>query len=114
MLNQVCLIGRLTDDVDVRFTPNGKAVGNFSLALERPSADTEKVDYPDIVVWGKQAENCAEYIGKGSLVGIKGSIQTRKYEDEKNNVTRYVTEVVAQQVKFLDWRKKNKEEQAND
>lgn len=107
MLNRVILIGRLTKDVDLRYTPNGTAVASFTLAVDRfrKSADGEKeTDFIPIVVWQKQAENCAEYLRKGSLAAVDGRIQVRSYTDKRGD-KRYATEVVAESVRFLDSRK---------
>jgi len=105
MLNKCVLIGRLTKDPDLRYTPNGKAVAKFTLAVDRPRrADSEKeTDFIPVVAWGKTAENCANYIGKGSLVAVEGRIQVRTYE-AKDGDKRWVTEVIADNVRFLDRR----------
>ena len=99
-MNKAVLAGRLTKDVDLRFTTEGKAVANFTLAVNR-FYDREKADFIPVVVWGKTAENCDRYVGKGSRVAISGRIQTRSYED-KNGITRYITEIVADEVEFLE------------
>lgn len=104
MLNRVVLIGRLTKDPELRYTPNGVAVATFTLAVDRsrPNAQGEReADFIPIVVWQKQAENCANYIGKGRLVAVDGRIQVRTY-DGKDGQRRWVTEVVAENVRFLD------------
>lgn len=105
MLNKCVLIGRLTKDPDLRYTPNGKAVAKFTLAVDRPRrADSEKeTDFIPVVAWGKTAENCTNYIGKGSLVAVEGRIQVRTYE-AKDGGKRWATEVVADNVRFLDRR----------
>lgn len=103
-MNKVVLIGRLTKDPELRFTPGGgKAVSNFTLAVNRrfKSQGQPEADFIPIVVWGKQAENTANYMSKGRLVGISGSIQTRSYE-AKDGIKRYVTEVIADEVQFLE------------
>lgn len=105
-MNKVVLVGRLTKDPELRFTPGaGKAVATFTLAVNRrfKSPGQPEADFLPIVVWGKQAENTANYVGKGSQVGISGSIHTRSYE-AKDGTRRYVTEVVADEVQFLDSR----------
>lgn len=99
-MNKAVLAGRLTKDVDLRFTTEGKAVANFTLAVNR-YYDREKADFIPVVVWGKIAENCDKYIGKGSRVAVSGRIQTRSYED-KNGINRYITEIVADEVEFLE------------
>ena len=104
MLNRIILIGRLTRDVELRFTQEGKAVANFTLAVDRPfkNANGEKeADFIPVVVWGKLAENCSNYIGKGRLVAADGRLQIRSYEG-KDGQRRYITEVVAEEVRFLD------------
>lgn len=106
MLNRVVLIGRLTKDPELRYTPNGVAVATFTLAVDRsrlnPQGERE-ADFIPIVVWQKQAENCANYIGKGRLVAVDGRLQVRTY-DGKDGQRRWVTEVVAESVRFLDKR----------
>ncbi|RBP44052.1 single-stranded DNA-binding protein [Garciella nitratireducens] len=104
MLNKVCLVGRLTKDPELRYLANGTPVANFTLAVNRTFKNRNgerEADFINIVVWRKQAENCANYIGKGSLVSIVGRIQTRSY-DGADGQRRYVTEVVAEEVQFLD------------
>ncbi len=103
MLNKVILIGRLVRDVELRYTPNGVAVAKFTIVVDRRQVkDREKeTDFIDIVVWQKQAENCANYIGKGRLVAVDGRMQIRSYED-KEGIRRKATEVVAENVRFLD------------
>jgi single-strand DNA-binding protein len=105
-MNKVSLVGRLTKAPDVRLTPDGAQVGNFTLAVRRTwkNADGErKADFIPVVIWRKQAENCAKYLDKGSLVSVEGRIQVRTYE--KDGRTRWMTEVVAESVQFLDKRK---------
>lgn len=103
MLNRVILIGRLTKDPELRYTPNGVAVARFTLAVDRRQAkDREKeADFIDIVVWQKQAENCANYIGKGRLVAVDGRLQIRSYDDSQG-IRRKAAEVIAENVRFLD------------
>lgn len=105
-MNKVVLIGRLTKDPELKFTPgNGNAVATFTVAVDRrlPNKDgVREADFVPIVVWGKQAESTANYMSKGKLIGISGRIQTRTY-DAKDGTRRYVTEVVAEEVQFLEW-----------
>jgi single-strand DNA-binding protein len=99
------LIGRLTKDPELRFTPgNGTAVTTFTIAVDRrfKREGQNEADFIPVVVWGKQAESTANYMNKGRLIGISGRIQTRSYE-AKDGTRRYVTEVVAEEVQFLDW-----------
>jgi len=105
MLNKVILIGRLTDEPELRYTPNGTAVSNFTLAVERSFRNRQgeyDTDFIDIVVWRKQAENCANYLSKGRLVAVEGRLQIRSYETDDGQ-RRNVTEVVANNVQFLEY-----------
>ncbi|TJX13590.1 single-stranded DNA-binding protein [Tissierella creatinini] len=112
-MNNVTLIGRLTKDPELRYIPNsGNPVSTFTLAVDKGLSREKKqemesknqptADFIRIVVWGKQAENCANYLAKGRLVGIQGRIQTGSYNDTSGNKV-YTTEVVANQVEFLEW-----------
>lgn len=106
-MNRVVLIGRLTKDPELRFTPgNGTAVTTFTLAVDRRFSKTKdgqrEADFIPIVVWGKQAESTANYMSKGKLIGVSGRIQTGSYE-AKDGTRRYTTEVVADEVQFLEW-----------
>ncbi len=106
MLNRIVLIGRLTRDPEVRFTPNGRAVCSFALAVDRnyTSQDgTRETDFINIVVWGKQAENCGQYLAKGRMAAVDGRLQIRSY-DGNDGQKRYITEVVADNVQFLSAR----------
>ena len=114
MLNKVILIGRLTKDPELRHTQNGHAVANFDLAVDRPftGQDGEKeTDFIRINVWRKQAENAANYLQKGSMAAVEGRLQIRSYQD-KEGIKRKAAEVVADNVRFLDG-KKQQEEQDN-
>lgn len=107
MINNVVLTGRLTRDIDLRYTPNGKATANFSLAVERNFTNQQgqrDADFINCVVWGKPAETMANYTHKGSLVGIEGHIQTRNYENQQGQRV-YVTEVIVSQFTFLESKK---------
>lgn len=119
MLNVVTIIGRLTADPTLRYIPNsGMAVVNFTLAVDRGLSRDKKeeleakgqatTDFIRVVVWGKQAENCANYLAKGRLVGIQGKIQTSSYDD-KDGKKVFTTDVNAQQVAFLEWGGEKKE-----
>jgi single-strand DNA-binding protein len=104
-MNKVTLIGRLTKDPELKFTPGtGTAVATFTIAVDRrmPNKDGQReADFINIVVWGKVAENTANYMSKGKLIAISGRIQARSY-DAKDGTKRYVTEVVAEEVQFLE------------
>ena len=103
MFNKSILIGRLCADPALRYTPNGAAVCNFTLAINR-KFNREETDFIDIVVWQKLAENCANYLHKGSMACVEGRIQVRSYETQEGQ-KRKVTEVVADDVRFLDSKK---------
>ncbi len=104
-MNNVSLVGRLTKDVELRFTTKKvKAVGSFVLAVDRDArkgVSERSTDFIPIVVWGKTAEFARKYFAKGHRVALQGSIHTRMWEDEKKN-KHYVTEVVADKVFFAD------------
>ncbi|MBP1949446.1 single-stranded DNA-binding protein [Virgibacillus litoralis] len=104
MLNRVVLVGRLTKDPDLRYTPNGVAVANFTIAVNRPFSNQQgnrDADFINCVVWRRPAENLANYMKKGSLIGVDGRLQTRTFEG-KDGKTVFVTEVVADSVQFLE------------
>lgn len=111
-INKVIVLGRLGQDPEVRYTPSGQAVANFSVAtsdvwLDKQSGERqEKTEWHRIVVWGKLAELCKDYLSKGRQVFIEGKIQTRSWND-KNDQKRYITEVVAQNIQFVDHSHKN-------
>lgn len=104
MLNTIVLIGRLTKDPELRYTPGGKAVANIRLAVDRGSTNAQgekETDFIDVVVWEKQAESVANYLQKGRLVAVQGRLQIRQYETNEGQ-RREKAEVVANQVRFLD------------
>ena len=106
MLNRVVLVGRLTRDPDLRYTPNGVAVANFTIACNRPFSNQQgerEADFINCVVWRKQAENFANYMSKGSLVGVDGRIQTRSFDDQEGKRV-FITEVMAESIQFLESR----------
>ena len=112
MLNKVVLIGRLIKDPDLRYTTSGIAVARFILAVDRgfKNQDGEKqADFIPITVWRTQAENCAKYLQKGRLVAVVGRIQTGSYD--KDGQRHYTTEVVADEVTFLEWGDKKEQGQ---
>lgn len=104
MLNRVVLIGRLTKDPDLRYTPAGHAVCRFTLAVDRSFSQEDEADFIPIVAWRKTAEACANYLRKGRLTAVDGRIQVRSYENEEGRRI-YVTEVVADNVRFLESKK---------
>jgi single-strand DNA-binding protein len=97
-MNNVTLLGRLTKDPDMRYTTGGTSVCTFTLAVDRFKKD--EADFINIVTWNKTADLCEKYLAKGRLVALVGRIQTRNYEGTDGKKV-YVTEVVADQVKFL-------------
>jgi single-strand DNA-binding protein len=108
-LNIVVLIGRLTKDPEVRYTQDGMAIASFTLAVDRPvAAGKEKqADFPRVTVFGKTAEACEKYLAKGRMTAVRGSIRTGSYKNKDGN-TVYTTEVVASDIKFVDWGDKKK------
>lgn len=116
MLNKVILIGRLTRDPELRYTPSGVAVGNFTLAVDRPFVNQQGergTDFIRIVVWRKLAEICANNLAKGRLVAVDGRLQVRSY-DTADGQRRQVSEVVADDVRFLDSKKSEASSYGND
>lgn len=104
-MNKAILIGRLTRDPEVRYTSSNRAVCQFSIAVDRPFTNQQsgqrEADFINIVVWDKRAENVGKYMTKGRLVAVEGRIQTRNYENNEGKRV-YVTEVVADNVQFLE------------
>lgn len=116
-MNRVELIGRLTADPELRFTPStGKAVTKFTLAIDRQMSREQKeqakaanrptTDFIRVIAWGKTAENCANYLAKGRLISVEGSIVTGSYTTQTGE-KRYTTEVAASNVQFLERAKDN-------
>jgi single-strand DNA-binding protein len=103
--NKVILMGNLTRDPEVRYTPNGIAVASFAIAVNRKykqgDETKDEVSYIDIVVFGKQAESCGQYINKGDSVLIDGRLQQRRWDDKDSGQKRSKVEVVAQSVNFM-------------
>lgn len=114
MLNRVILVGNLTRDPELRYTANGGvAVTRFTVAVNRKFTNQQgerEADFINIVTWRALAENCGNYLKKGSLVAIEGRIQTRSYENQEGR-TVYVTEVVADDVRFLNNRNRTQSDQ---
>ena len=104
MLNNVSLVGRLTKDVDLRYTPSNVAVATFTLAVNRTFKNENgerEADFINCVMWRQQAENLANWAKKGALIGVTGRIQTRSYDNQQGQRI-YVTEVVAEQFQLLE------------
>jgi single stranded DNA-binding protein (ssb) len=109
MLNRVILIGRLTRDPELRYTPAGVAVTQFTLAVDRPFSSNQgerEADFIPIVTWRQLAETCANYLRKGRLTAVEGRIQVRNYENNEGKRV-YVTEVIADNVRFLESNRDN-------
>lgn len=109
MINNVTIVGRLTRDAELRYTGSGIAVASFTIAAERPFSNAQgekETDFINCVVWKKTAEALSNYTRKGSLIGVTGRIQTRNYDGNDGKKV-YVTEVVAENVRFLEPKKTN-------
>lgn len=104
-INKVTMVGNMTRDPELRRTASGKAVTSFTLALNRikPSSDGQQADYISCIVWDKIAESVAQYCSKGSKVGVVGHLQSRSYDNAQGQRV-YVTEVVCEQVDFINTR----------
>ena len=102
-MNKVILIGRLTREPELRYTPQGTAVCQITVAVNRRGAQPgqQDADFINVLVWSSQAENVAKYMAKGRQIAIEGRIQTRNYDD-KDGKKVYITEVIASNVQFLD------------
>ena len=108
MLNKVMLIGRLGRDPELRYTQTGSPIASLNIATDESYVDrdgnkVERTEWHRVSVFQRQAENCANYLAKGSLVYVEGSLQTRKWQDQ-NGQDRYTTEIRADRVQFLDRR----------
>lgn len=113
-MNKVILIGRIANEIELRYTPNRKPVAKFNLAvdkgynkekrLESKINNTPTADFFNIVIWGKQAEFVANHTEKGKLIAISGSLQNRSYTD-KEGVTKYIIEVISEKAEILEWKK---------
>lgn len=111
MLNKVQIIGRLGKDVELRYTQSGVPIASMSIATDESYTDkdgskVERTEWHRVSVFQKGAENCAQFLGKGSLVYVEGSLQTRKWQDQQGQ-DRYTTEIKAQRVQFLDRKSDN-------
>ena len=114
MMNSVCLVGRLTKNPELRYTPNNQAVATFSFAVNRNfkgQNGEREADFINCVIWRQQAKNLANWAKKGALIGITGRIQTRSYENQQGQRV-YVTEVVADNFQLLEFNKQNNQGQS--
>ena len=103
-MNRIILLGRLVRDPEVRYTPNGRVVCQFTLAVDRPFANQEgqrEADFIPVVIWGKTAETCGNSLTKGQRALVEGRLQIRTY-DAKDGTRRYITEVVADRFEFIE------------
>ena len=104
-MNKIILMGRLVRDPEVRITPSEKTVCTFTLAVNRRFKNAQgqnEADFINIVVWGKIAENCGNYLTKGQRALVEGRLQLRSYEAKDGSGRRYVTEVIAETVEFIE------------
>ncbi|WP_433748308.1 single-stranded DNA-binding protein [Paenibacillus amylolyticus] len=115
MLNRSILIGRLTRDPELRYTPAGVAVTQFTLAVDRPFSNNgeKEADFIPVVTWRQLAETCANYLRKGRLCAVEGRIQVRNYENNEGKRV-YVTEVIADNVRFLERGEQQESTQSRD
>ena len=105
-VNRVTLLGNLGQDPEIRYTPTGQAVCNFSVATTESWTDREgnkqsSTEWHRVVVWNKQAENCSKYLAKGRSVYVEGKLQTRSWDDKTTGQKRFATDIVAQTVQFV-------------
>mgnify|MGYP002656049849 FL=1 len=113
MINRVILVGRLTKDPEYRENRNGVGVATFTLAINRPFTNAQgerEADFINVVVFKRQAENVSQYLFKGNLAGVDGRIQSRSYENQEGRRV-FVTEVIADNVHFLEPKKSNQPQQ---
>lgn len=106
-MNKVILTGRITKDIDLRYTESNKAVCEFSIAINR--IGQEQTDFINCVVWEKQAENLKKYQSKGSLIAVLGSMRVEKYQDKEGN-NRYKTYVLVENIEYLETKKDTQEQ----
>ena len=109
MFNRVILVGNLTRDPEVRFTPDGTAVANFGIATNRKYGEKEETFFGEITVWGKQGEACGQYLKKGSKALIDGRLTTESW-DGKDGEKKSRTRIVAENVRFMDSKPKQIDE----
>ena len=108
-MNQVVVMGRVTKDLELRNTQNGMATVKFSIAIDRgrdKEGNSRGADFPNIIAFGKTAESIAKFTGKGLRVAVIGRIQTGSYDDKEGRKV-YTTDIVADRVKYIDWKEKD-------
>lgn len=103
-MNSVILTGRIANDIDVKYTPTQSAALNLIIAVDRPTKEGKKTDFPRVTVFGKQAENCALFTAKGKRIGVEAHIQTGSYQKDGKNI--YTTDIIADRVEFLEFKEK--------
>ncbi len=111
-MNKFICIGRLSKDVDLRYTLSNVAVASFDIAVNRKYSDKDGnriADFFRVIVWRNQAENVKKYCKKGSMVAVEGEVQNRSYED-RDGVKRYITEIMAERIVFLTQKEKTEEQ----
>jgi len=111
-LNKVTIIGNVGKEPEMKFTPSGKPVTSFSVAVNDKYGDKETTEWFNVVAWQKQAEACNQYLSKGSLVYVEGRLQTKSWDSD--NGTKYRTELIAERVKFLEKRKQDEVQETED
>ena len=109
MINKVILVGRLGKDPEIRSTPNGTSLAKFTMATDERFTDRngekqQRTEWHNVVAWGKLGEICGQYLRKGKLVYIEGSIRTDSWDDKESGQKKYRTEIVANEMKMLDRR----------
>ena len=105
MLNRIILIGRIANDLDLRYTGNGNAILRMTIAVDRPykaKNGNRETDFIICVIWGKLAETCAKYLKKGLLVAVEGRLEVRTYQEKNETKERFISEVIADDVRFLE------------
>jgi len=116
-VNKVILLGRIGQDPELKYTPNGNAVCNFSLATSESYTDKatnekkESTEWSRVVVWGKLAELCNKHLSKGKQAYVEGKLQTRSWEEQETGKMRYATEILARTVQFIDGMVKDENQQ---
>ena len=117
-VNRVLILGNLGQDPEIRYTPGGTAVCNFSVATTEAWSDKdgnkqESTEWHRVVVWSKQAENCAKFLSKGRTVFVEGRLQTRSWDDKTSGQKRYATEIIAQNIQFIGSGARDQNSQTN-
>jgi len=115
-MNKIILMGRLVRDPEIKSTASDKIVTTFTLAVNRRFKNAQgqnEADFINVVVWGKQAESCGNYLGKGQRAIVDGRLQIRSYEAKDGSGRRYVTEVIAESVDFIDFANSENKQQAS-